>query len=338
MTLRYSLPLASMLGTAAALAQPTLTATDHVPQDGQEFPVVSVDNYTGIGPAGANVSMDYWNMLVPNTGNRNYRWFSASVTPTSAQIPTAALLSTDGGTDTSFWAVTAQGLEQVGSRTVLEGGAVNFSDPLLELKLPCTFGTTWSDPTGSNYTVSGFPVTRTGTVTGHADAHGTLSLPGAVVYPEALRVRVRRNLTDASAIITTTRIANVTYFYVPTVRYPILKLQVDSTQINAGGWAITRRAEWMGNGFIVGLDDAAADAIAFTAFPNPADAWLTIGAAGAQGARIEVVDATGRILSVHRLLGDTHQLPVDELPPGIYHLRLVRADGQRQVQRFVVKH
>lgn len=320
----------------AAIAQPTLTQGTHVPAAGQDFAVVSATGYIATGPTGANVDMNYWDMLIENSGNRTWRFRAASVTPTSAQIPTANLLSTDGGTDTTFWNSTSAGLFHVGSRTALEG-IIPFSDPLLELVFPCTYGTTWNDGMTANYVVSGIvPVTRIGSIIGHADAYGTLRLPQGEVVMNVLRVNVRREFNDNSAVANVVRIANVKSFYSPSVPYPMLQLTEDSVRIGTGAWTVVKSAQWIGNGFIVGLDENSLDEVSFSAYPNPVSEMLNIAVSSGMATDAEVMDPSGRIVLQHRLSADRPSVDVRSLTPGAYFLR-VRAQGMAPgIQRFVV--
>jgi len=336
MHLRYALPAMGAFIGLAAQAQPTLTAANDVPLNGQEFSVLSAENFTSIGGGGTNVTWHYWNMLVPNTGNRDYRWFNASVTPSASQVPSATLLSTDGGTDTTFWTVNSDGLVQVGSRTNLTAGVINYSDPFTELKLPCTYLTTWTDQHAASYSISGFPVTRTGTITGIADAYGQLQLPNNFQH-DVLRVKVRRQITDAAAIATTVRIETVNYYYQSMARFPKLKLQVDSVQINGGAWAVTKRAEWTGVGFTVGIPEDIADEEVFTAYPNPTDGPLTIELAEGIGARVEIADAAGRIVEGFTLSSDRATIGTAHLRAGAYLVSVTARNGDRRVQHVVVQ-
>jgi len=336
MTLRYALPAMGAFLGLAAQAQPTLTAADDVPLNGQQFTVRGADNFIGIGDAGANATWHYWNMLTLNTGIKDYRWFNASVTPTASQVPSATLLSTDGGSDTTFWTVNADGLVEVGSRTVLTGGTVNYSDPITQLKLPCTYLTAWTDQHSASYSISGFPVSRVATITGIADAYGQLRLPANYQH-DVLRVRVRRHVTDAAAIVTTVRIENVTYYYEPMARFPRLRLQLDSVQINGGAWAINRRAEWTGEGFTVGLPDEISDEDVFTAYPNPTDGPLTLAANNAYGAQVEITDPAGRVVERITLTSDKATFDTKHLPAGMYQLSLIERNGDRRVRRVVVQ-
>lgn len=331
MMLRSALAAAALVGaTIDSLAQPNLTSSTSVPAAGLVVQYNTANDFQSVGASGANVDYDHWNLLLPATGNQDFYYLAPSATPTSALIPSATLLSTDGGSDTLFWALESDGLRVVGIKIdPALGGALNFDDPWLELKLPCTFGTTWSDPTSDNYTASGFPVVRTGTVTGNADAYGSLELPLSAVYPSVLRVHVRRAITDAAAFVTTNRIAHVYSYYIATQPAPIVVLQTDSTQINAGAWAITKRQLAIGNAGMVSVDEAAGTNFTFTAYPNPASEAITLGMSDASVAsrRLQVLDQLGRVVMEETLLGDKQSVDVRSLPAGLYSLRLL-ADGR----------
>lgn len=337
--IRYTCVLAFLLSAYALLAQPTLTAATSIPSAGLTVTYNTANAYTSTGATGANVTWEHWNLLVPATSSQDIQYLAPSVTASSALVPTATLLSTDGGSDTLFWAATGQGLEMVGMRVdPALGGVLSFTDPALELKLPCTFGTTWSDPTADNYTASGFPVTRTGTITGNADAYGTLELPLNVDYPAVLRVHVRREITDASAVITTNRIANIYSFYITTLTAPIVILQEDSTRINAGAWAVTKRQLAVGNPGMVGLNEVGADEIQFSAFPNPATDVLNVSfAEGTTAATsVELIDATGRRALSTAVQGGRLTFDTDVLAPGLYTMRVFSGNNVIGMSRITV--
>ena len=215
-------------------------------------------------------------------------------------------------------------------------GIINFSDPLLELKLPCTLGTTWSDPTGANYTASGTPITRVGTITGIGDAYGTLVLPAGASYSDVLRVHVRRNITNNTILGPVVQIANVYYYYSEALAFPRLKLQQDSVQVNGGAWGVTRKAEWIGENFAVGMDDLT-DADVFTAYPNPTADLLNIVRTNSGNAWVEVLDAAGRLVASEPMTTDRLSIPTDALASGVYQVRLRNVQAVLGVQRVVVR-
>ena len=287
--------------------------------------------------------MGYGFWMLVGSGNRTIFYVSPSVTPTSALIPSAQLLSTDGGSDTLFWAVTNDGLTQVGEKTGL--GTVNYTDPIVEIKYPCTFGTTWTDALSASYTVPGAPiqVTRTGTVNGHADGYGTLELP-EVVIENVLRVKVNKNILDQSAFANVSRVSETYYFFTELVPHPVLRLQRDTVIFGTGAPAATSEALWMYGDGNVGIQAIDPDAVRFTAYPNPATdrVHLSLGDGGDAARFIEVMDATGRLalrrdIAVRGADDVQSAFDVSTLAPGVYLLRLTGERGVLGTQRLVVR-
>ncbi len=336
MDLRYPLLAATSLLVGAIIAQPTITAANNTPlySAGQEF-TVRQSTWTNTGSAGANVTYNFWDLI--STSNKQYRFYDADITPTGVLIPAATFLNTDGGSDTLFYTVTANGLEQVGVSASLEG-KVSYTDALLELKYPCTYGTTWSDPTSASYTVSGFPVTRTGTITGNADGYGVLNV-SEVSYPSVLRVHTRKATTDASALATINRVSHVWNFYAETTPYPVLKLMLDTVIVNGGAPSVVKSSQWIGGPGGVGMQDISSDDVQFIAFPNPAnDAFtLTMNATVPTVATAEVTNAAGQLVMTQRISGNQASVNVHGLAPGVYQLRVISSEGVLGTRRLVVQ-
>lgn len=70
--------------------------------------------------------------------------------------------------------------------------------------------------------------------------------------------------------------------------------------------------------------------------PNPARDQVTVYTQGT-GLQLEVMDMSGRTVQQHRLIGSTQVIPLDGLNPGIYLVRVQRAEGVIRTQRLVVK-
>lgn len=320
----------SLTASLVVAAQPTLTETNNAPQPGDVFPISASSADSILTSAGAMETYGCWMLLESN--NQDILFVDPSATSTSAIVPAAEVLSSDGGADTLFWSSDANGLYLVGERTL---ATFAYSDPVKELAYPCTFGTTWTDNGSATFTVSGFNVVRSVTVTGEGTGYGTLELPSGSV-DDVLRVSVRKQVTDQS-FASVVRISNLTYFFVDTVEYPILSLSVDSLIISGGAPGVTFSNQWMFGQGIVGVDGIAASDITFTAYPNPTNDLLTLPVAVNGAATCEVIDAAGRVV-LTRTLGAsaaTHQLPVNGLPAGMYTARIMDADGMRTT-RFQV--
>ncbi len=284
---------ATFLTTLAVQAQsPTINAGNNTPVAGQVITVNTQAAWAFPGGTGENTLYGFW--MLDSTGNKNMRYLSPSVTSSSTVVPTANLLYTDGGTDTTFYEYSSTGIKQVGQRSPLEG-LFSFSDPAQELVYPCTFGTTWTDAVGATYNTGLGPATRVGTITGIADGYGSLELPEDSI-PNVLRVKVRRSITDQTALGSVQRISTTYFFLTESQPHPVLRLQEDSVSINGGAYSVQKGAQWMFGGGNVGIMDHGA--VRFNAYPNPVADLLVLDLAGVESTvtSVTVVDARGAMV------------------------------------------
>ncbi len=329
-----------MLLAATASAQPTLTFEASGPQP-SGAPYAITANTTAVpspyapGEPGADQLYGYW--MVPATGNRDIFHLDPSSTPTSVSFPGATVLTTNGGPDTLFWRVDASGVEFLGLRGGTEGLAP-YSNTAQELPYPCTFGTSWTDSFTASFTVSGFPITRAGTITGIADGYGTIQLP-AVELSDVLRVKVRKVQVDQTPLGILDRTFDTYYYYQEGIRYPLMKASLDSVTVGTGTPSVSWSAEWLYGPFAVGMDDVSAEDIRFTPYPNPTNGLLDLRLVGSEARRAEVLTATGKVVLQHAVAsgGTPSQLDLSGLAPGVYHVRLTEASGRQLTRRVVVQ-
>jgi len=220
-------------------------------------------------------------------------------------------------------------------------GIVAFTDGAIELVYPCLLGTTWTDNFAANYSVSGFAVSRAGTINGIADGYGSLALPGVEV-DEVLRVKVRKVANDISPIATIRRTFDTYYYYQEGVKFPLMMTSLDSVMISGGAPTIVFTMEWLYGEGNIGIEDLRADQVVFTPFPNPTNGRidLQLGAEVANVRSVELFDASGRsVMQVKKpLAGNINGfLDVSSLPAGVYQVRLTQADGKMGTQSVVVQ-
>jgi hypothetical protein len=340
MQLKHTLVSLAVVFAATAVAQPTLNVTNNRPVDGQQFPIQTLDGWVWEGPSGAGANFAFYDLY--STGNRTYTVLPASATPASASVPAANMISTDGGSDTLFWNYASDGLYQVGARTSLELLS-SYTDPILEIKYPCTFGTTWSDVTIASYTSPAGATTRTGTIMGIADAYGALGVPGRS-ESNVLRVKVRRDLNDQVSVpplvVTSRRITNTYYYFTEEIPWPVLRFVVDSVSFNGGGFSVVKSAQWMGTHGGVGIGEVAPDDVVFTPYPNPTNGVVDLRLGQAEVRAIEVFDATGHLVRTRSLRAGqaaSAALDLTGLSAGVYQVRVTQADGRRGSQRVVLQ-
>ncbi|MBL7950757.1 MAG: T9SS type A sorting domain-containing protein [Flavobacteriales bacterium] len=337
-----ALVIATLALAGPLVAQPTLD----FPADGPSpmgapyavttFTTPNSAQFVPAGNAGADQTYGYW--MVPSTGNYDRFLDEPSVTPSSTSFSGVTVLSTNGGQDTSFYKVDAEGVHLLGIRGSLEGVAP-FSDAALELKFPCTFGTTWSDAFACTYTVSGFPVNRAGTVAGIADGYGSIQLPQQQI-DDVLRVKVRKVQIDQSAIVNAYRTFDTYYYFQAGLRYPLMKASQDTVILGSGSPAVTYTAEWLYGAGDVGMSEADAAQVVFTPYPNPTNGSLDLRLNGEAVRSIEVFDATGSVVRTESLRsadGTTAAMDLSGLSAGVYQVRVTQADGRRGTQRVVLR-
>jgi Secretion system C-terminal sorting domain len=338
---RQLLIASALISSGGAIAQPTLTETTN-------GLVPIVDSY-GITSFTTNVPADFYGpsedgadatygfFMLEETGGNDRFLVSPSVSASSSVFPTATVLMTNGGSDTMAYKVDANGIELVGLRTSFEG-TVAFSNSAKELVFPCTFGTTWNDTYALNYTASGFPVVRTGTINGVADGYGELQLPNAIV-PNVLRVKVRKTQQDQAAITSVYRSFDSYYYYSTDSRYPMLKLSRDTVILGGGSPAVTFVAEWLlGPG--TGINDVDAASVSFEPYPNPTTGRVDLGLGQDELRSVEVFTAAGRLVrSEVKTIGSTANTVLDltGLATGVYHLKVTGTDGRSGSRRIVVQ-
>ncbi|NJC27838.1 S8 family serine peptidase [Neolewinella antarctica] len=73
-------------------------------------------------------------------------------------------------------------------------------------------------------------------------------------------------------------------------------------------------------------------------FPNPATTWVRIEVAQPlQADQLRLFSSTGLTVMEQRTLGSFAELPLDNLPSGLYLLELRTADGRRGVRRLIIR-
>lgn len=322
--------------SAQVMAQPTIDLANNRPFSGAEYGVENRNSWTWEGPSGADANYAFYDLF--STGSRVYFAHDASITSSSTSVPAANMITTDGGSDTTFWNFAEDGLYQVGAKTSLELLS-SYTDPILEIKYPCTFGTTWSDITVATYNSPLGSVSRTGTITGSADAHGALGL-SEMSYPNVLRVKVRRDFNETSIFASARRITTTYYFFDESIAWPVLKLTMDSLSVNNGGFTETRSAQWIGGPGGVGMSEVDMDQVTFNPYPNPTTGRVDLGLGQDQLRSVEVFTATGQLVAteVKPITGTfSSVLDLSGLPGGVYHLKVTSTEGRTGSRRVVVE-
>jgi len=217
--------LVLVLVSVLAVAQPTLTSANF-PVVGDEFNRISAAPSAVLpGAAGANV---FWNFasLVPASGATSGTYVAPNTTTMGGSFP-AADVANISGTFVAYYDVTSSASSWIGADN--GGTAITFSDPLIQMQYPFTYGSTYSDIGDRQYNV-GVVVGSRLTRDVIADGYGTLTLPNGV-YENVLRVRIEETYRDTTPNPAQffERESTRYEWYDQTSRYPLLVYETGTT-------------------------------------------------------------------------------------------------------------
>ncbi|MCB0795155.1 MAG: T9SS type A sorting domain-containing protein [Flavobacteriales bacterium] len=324
-----------------AFLLPTLgvaqTITDNEsPIDGDSF----IDNYAAYmapGPGGSGQTWDF--SMLTSDSTRTVSFQTPASTGYDSGFPNATIAETTGVGDYTFFESSSAGYDLQGVYLTSLMQEIVYQDPERVLAFPCMLNTNWTDDFSSSFTSVGFPVTRTGSVTGMADGSGTLIMPYGTVN-NVLRIMTNEVYTDAT--IVNINYDFTTYFYYkPGVRHPLMMV-FDQSITTFGNTTTNQFIIWMQQG-PQSVAELTGNNVHFDVFPNPATDVATVeyGSVG-EALDLELIDLAGRVVHQERIgilpLGMyRHELDVQELPAGVYQVRMTTANGDQGVRRLVVQ-
>ena len=182
--------------TSAALAQPTLTSSNHAPLVGENQLYYIADSNTVLdNTTGANVTFDYSTLAGYGMSQTNY-YVNPTTTTYASDFPTATYADTTAGSP-----VNKRYGQLVSTDSLVNNGMVldintfgvtviKYTDPEKIMTYPFAYGNSFNDAFSGQFTAVDYNTTTngSGTVSVNADAWGTLLLPNSVSIPNVLRV------------------------------------------------------------------------------------------------------------------------------------------------------
>lgn len=249
------------------LAQPSITASEYNPAIGNTFSGIDVD--PALNPPGSSGSGVTWNYAsAVSTGTWTFTFISPSSTPGAGSFSGSNLAINNGGGTHVYYTANTSNYTMDGLYT----SALNmpYSNKEVLYTYPFTYNSTWSDAFGATYTSSGYPGTRTGTISVVVDGFGTLILPSGT-YTNILRVKIDEDIQDDinfGTFMYTTTVDQTTYHWVKENVHNPIYIHATSTTTISGSPTTTSWARILDASFI-GTNDQEATNVAFSLFPNP---------------------------------------------------------------------
>ncbi|MCU0320694.1 MAG: T9SS type A sorting domain-containing protein [Flavobacteriales bacterium] len=304
-TNRTLIPAALLIVSSPAVAQ-TLTGATNNPQIGDSF-VLQYSTPLSPGGAGTGQTWDFSAATVDSTETQYF--VDPQGTPGFSTVPNADLAITTDFASYGYWIAN---------------------------------NSTWTDTYGFAFDADGLQVTSSGSAAAEADGLGTLITPYGTVS-NVLRIRQENEETTLITGIGELNVESTQYLYVkPGVRFPLAIVSTSiSTVFGIPGEPVNDMV-WL-DGSTVGLAEAAHHAIGVELYPNPAKDRITITyGASSSAVQVDVIDAAGHVVRTEQLsqqpIGINRvDLPLNNVPAGIYLVRILADNGDQGVQRLVIE-
>jgi hypothetical protein len=275
------------------------------------------------GTAGPAQSWDFSSLTTDSLIDITF--VDPATTPDAASFPLATIAADNdsGYAYSAFGATGGQflGLSFTGLATIV------YSDPMQMVVYPATHLTTWTDAFAANFTIGGFPISRTGTISAEVDGYGTLIMPYGTLS-DVLRVSYVEDTNDDNGFGTTSIHHVYTYFLVAGAHYPVVDIYSITVTPAFGPPTIIEGTHWLVAGPQVVLGASVPSGL-LRVYPIPATDRLNVEflGTGTDGLTMfDLVDASGRIV-VHRNLSNASpakrnvQIDLDGFDAGMYVLR-----------------
>lgn len=334
MTTRFSPLLPIFLG-AQLNAQPVLNFVDVGTVPGDAFTYHDCP-WQPPGTPGISQTWDFSSLTTDSLIQISF--VDPATTPDAASFPTATIAADDDSA-MAYSMFNSTGGQFLGlSLTGL--GTIVYSDPMQMVVYPATYLTSWTDAFAANFSLGGFPVTRTGTITAEVDGYGTMIMPYGTLT-DVLRASYVEDHVDDNGFGATSFHHVYTYFLQAGTHYPVVDIYSITVTPAFGPATTVEGTHWLVAG-PQSVTSTAAMSEMFSVYPVPAHERLIVELSGTAGnATLDLVDASGRLIARHTLGALSPRKRIERidlhgLDAGLYLLRAT-IGGQVMVRNVVVE-
>ena len=316
------------------MAQPIIDNTWQ-PSIGASYALGVLDDAFNFPTGGANQTWDYSTLnLIAST---SADFVDATTTPYAGDFPNANIAMNDG-VSTAYIYYQTSATEFLDWGLANPGGNSIYSDPLVHLPFPITYGDIVMDT--ATGTLSPGAGSRTVTTTIEGYGYGDLILPGNTLN-NILCVKLVQNSVDDFGGGPLTADIESYLFLSPNEAYTVLWLNEHISQNGTVRYGYVKSAH-------VGLtDEVNTGDITTTVFPNPIiqgeSVNLKIQVKEPKMVDIKIIDITGKVvknINSKQLSTGENNIRIDSegLETGIYFIRTSTNDGEyRSTEKMVIK-
>ena len=318
---------------AASQAQ-TVTAANF-PIIGDGF-VSNMVNHQDAGPAGENTTWDFSGLMTTDFTGTGV--VDPATTSNGALFPDATVAINQGG-NVEYLQITDTEMIRIGvsnSQTV-----IIYSDGEVTLKVPTSFGDSYTDEFEAEFETYGTTFYRSGSVTATADATGTLEMPYGTV-DNVLRVKITESYQD-SFFFSVSEIINyeseIYAWYKPGIRFPVLSFSTLTTNDPPQTFSFGQYLE----SSAVSVKEIQNIDHQLSIFPNPVSEQLSVrfDLENAEQIRLSLLDTYGRevkVLEQGQFAAGNHQSNawVNDFNSGMYIVQLQSESGV-QIETIIIE-
>lgn len=320
-----------------AIAQPVLTELNTGLQLGQSF-TINGGTFQAPPAGGANQVWDFSSQT--SLGMVTVQFVDPATTPSGANFTSEFAETAAGSPETRYYDVDPSG-QYLDGYANSNGFFISYDgsgSAMLQRPHPCTYQDTWNDIYGGSTFFQGFQLFIDGDITGEADGFGTLEMPWGTVT-DVLRIHLLITQTQAIVGAQSDFLEEYYEYYTPGVAYPLVRTYDKKEMLGGGAFVqMDQTLLWMSPVGVGTPESAVASTI--TLFPNPAHDVVCLNTGSAQVSRVELLDASGRVVRSEALvLGSStaQRFSLSGIASGVYTVRMSEVDGHQQSQRLVVE-
>ena len=331
-------PIATILISTIAGAQPVLTQALNEPQPGESYALYHYDSTTTLPRAtGTGQFWDFstTNPFILQSNNHlsfPFSYSAASAVPESSLFPGATMAMGLNSYHEFYKSISGSNaqLEYLGN--IYTNQRIILSDSKIISKWPFSLGNSYIDTYSGVQSWSSQNYNLTGTIQVQASGHGTLVLPNGSTFSDVLQVTSIDFMVRQGAFIDTIRPVEQAY-YISGVKEPVLILKDENSLSNHDSVWI------MVNKFVVAGFAEHQGPTELYVFPNPASEVLNIsfGSSAANEYQIDIFNVIGQKVRPLRRTdsGNNSLIDLAGLPTGIYTLQ-VRSDKTIVSRKFLL--
>ena len=314
---------------AGAHAQ--LTQANTAPANGDTYTLYQCDSLN-INPGGGGSGLT-WNYASIVT-HSSVQYAHTCSNTSSPSYPQANVVVNAGASNASYYKSSATSLDYYGGNLNVGtsvAATLTYTTPLMRTVYPMSLNSTTTTPIGGGISIT-VPLSTSGNFTGTgaviADANGTLTLPGPVVFNNVLRLMTNQAYSFTTSLMPTTP-SSVTElrwdWYAPGIKNAVFSI-ITTTAITPLG-TNTQTLVFRDKNVGVGLTEPGDFSAAISLYPNPANEVLYINDLSGKAEKVELSDMQGRLVLSAKTNSETTALDIELLSQGIYVCKVLDKKG-----------